>query len=48
MVVPLTATTLATGARPVTADVAELSTAVPLSGSPVAETGVTSNLINLP
>ena len=45
--VPLMATRVAVGARPVMAVVAALNTAVPVEGLPVAETGVTSNLMNL-
>ena len=46
--VPLTDTEAAIGARPVIAEVAELGTAAPVAGLPVADTGVTSNLIKVP
>ena len=46
MVVPLIATKVAVGARPVMAVLSELNAAVPVNGFPVAATGVTSNLIN--
>ena len=41
-------TAVAVGARPIIAELAELSVAVPVDGLPVAATGVTSNLRNLP
>ena len=46
--VPVIAWTVADGARPDMAEVAALCAAVPVDGLPVAATGVTSNLRNLP